>query len=84
MESRRDEEAVDTLLKGKIVSSANGVSSSVIAAAQEAARAVGKQQLRVKHAADVNLRKQAAIVNRNAQNLFEQAVKDQQLITGFR
>ena len=31
----------------------------------------------MKHAADANLRKQAAIVNRNAQNLFEQAVKDQ-------
>jgi hypothetical protein len=77
VESRRDQEAVDNLLKGKIVSSANGVPSSVIAAAQEAARAVKEQQLRVKQAADANLRKQAAIVNKNAQNLFEQAVKDQ-------
>jgi hypothetical protein len=77
VESRRDEEAIDNLLKGKIGSSANGVPSSVIAAAQDAARAVKEQQLRVKHQADANLRKQAAIVNKNAENLFEQAVKDQ-------
>jgi hypothetical protein len=77
VESRRDEDAINNILKGKIGAAAQGVPSSVIAAAQDAARAVKEQQMRVKHEADANLKKQAAIVNGNAQNLFEQAVKDQ-------
>ena len=77
VESRRDEDAINNLLKGKLGAAAHGVPSSVIAAAQDAARAVKKQQMRVKDEADANLKKQAAIVNNNAQNLFEQAVKDQ-------
>jgi hypothetical protein len=77
VESRRDEDAINNILKGKIGAAAQGVPSSVIAAAQDAARAVKEQQMRVKHEADANLKKQAAIVNSKAQNLFEQAVKDQ-------
>ena len=77
VESRRDEDAINDLLKGKLGAAAHGVPSSVIAAARDAARAVKEQQMRVKHEADANLKKQAAIVNNNAQNLFEQAVKDQ-------
>jgi hypothetical protein len=77
IESRRDEEAIDNMLKGKLGAAAHGVPSSVIAAARDAARAVKEQQMHVKHQADANLKKQAAIVNSNAQNLFEQAVKDQ-------
>jgi hypothetical protein len=76
-ESQRDGEAINELLKGKLGAAAQGVPSSVIAAARDAARAVKEQQMRVKHEADANLKKQAAIVNNNAQNLFEQAVKDQ-------
>jgi hypothetical protein len=77
VETRRDEEAINNMLKGKLGAAAHGVPSSVIAAAQDAAKAVKEQQMRVKHQADDNLKKQAAIVNSNAQNLFEQAVKDQ-------
>jgi hypothetical protein len=76
-ESHRDEAAINDLLKGKLGAAAHGVPSSVIAAAREAARAVKEQQMRVKNEADANLKKQAAIVNSHAQNLFEQAVKDQ-------
>lgn len=76
LETRRDEEAIDNMLKGK-VHGAHGVPSSVIAAAQEAARAVKEQQMSAKHTADESLKRQAAIINSRAQNLFEQAVKDQ-------
>ena len=76
-ESRRDEDAINMMLKGKLGAAASGVPSSVIVAAQDAARAVREQQMRVKQEADASLKKQAAIVNNNAQNLFEQAVKDQ-------
>ena len=76
-ETRRDQAAIDSMLKGKLGAAAHGVPSSVIAAANDAARAIKEQQMQVKHEADVNLKKQAAMVNDKAQNLFEQAVQDQ-------
>ena len=76
-ETHRDQVAIDNMLKGKLGAAAHGVPSSVIAAAKDAARAIKEQQMQVKHEADVNLKKQAAMVNDKAQNLFVQAVQDQ-------
>ena len=76
-ETHRDQVAIDNMLKGKLGAAAHGVPSSVIAAAKDAARAVKQQQMQVQHEADVNLKKQAEMVNDRAQNLFVQAVQDQ-------
>ena len=76
-ETHRDQVAIDNMLKGKLGAAAHGVPSSVIAAAKDAARAIKEQQMQVKHEADVNLKKQAEMVNDKAQNLFVQAVQDQ-------